>query len=161
VQDHGVHRDELFALEAIDHKYGSARVIKLGEFLVDEVQAFHSPAVIVLVVADDQSFGHALDAGRVAADRFHRVGHWDVSAVRSPSDGNAPLARMGRAGGDKSWSAEIGLIGDMVRPGIVKSGRDSSAVASWGDRFPMEGKNRVAMNLSSAKGALRSDLNGM
>jgi hypothetical protein len=39
VQDHGVHRDELLALEAVDEKAGSVRVIERGQLLVDQVEA--------------------------------------------------------------------------------------------------------------------------
>src|SRR5262249_26793010 len=73
VQDHRVHRDELLALEAVDEKAGGPRVIELGELFLDQIEAFDRPAVIILVVADDQPFGHALDPGRVARQRLELV----------------------------------------------------------------------------------------
>jgi len=75
VQDHRVHCDELLAFEPVDEKAGGLRVIELGELFVDQVEALHRPAVIILVVADDQPLGHAFDLGRVAGQRLYLVGH--------------------------------------------------------------------------------------
>src|SRR5262245_16213965 len=75
VQDHRIHRDELLTLEAVDDKAGGPRVIELGELFLDQIEAFDRPAVIVLVVADDQPLGHALDPGRVTRQRLELVGH--------------------------------------------------------------------------------------
>src|SRR5262249_42988703 len=75
VQDHRVHRDELLAFEPVDEKAGGLRVIELGELFVDQVEAFHRPTVIILVVADDEPLGHAFDLGRVAGQRLYLVRH--------------------------------------------------------------------------------------
>ena len=74
VQDHRVGGDQLLALEAIDQEARRGREIEPGELLLDEVQALHRAAVVVLVMADDQLLRHALDALRIAAERLHRVG---------------------------------------------------------------------------------------
>jgi hypothetical protein len=75
MKDHRVHRDELLALEPVDDKSRSAREIELGELLLDEVEALHRAAIVVLVVADDRPLGHALDSRRIAAERLRAVGH--------------------------------------------------------------------------------------
>src|SRR5262249_39790816 len=75
VQDHRVHRDKLLAFEPVDEKAGGLRVIELGELLVDQVETFDRPAVIILVVADDQPLGHAFDLGRVARQWLDLICH--------------------------------------------------------------------------------------
>jgi len=75
MQNHRVHRDELLTLEAIDEKAGGLRVIKFGELFLDQVEALDRTGVIILVVADDQPLGHALDPGRVASKRLNLVCH--------------------------------------------------------------------------------------
>src|SRR6266540_3464844 len=89
VQDHRVHRDELLAFESVDEKAGGLRVIELGELLVDQIEAFHRPAVIILVVADDQPLGHAFDLGRVAGQRLYSVRHH-----RSSDHGRALISNL-------------------------------------------------------------------
>ncbi len=54
VEDHGVHRDELFALEPIDHEHRRLREVELGKLGGNGVETFHGAAVVVLVVADDE-----------------------------------------------------------------------------------------------------------
>ena len=73
VQDHRVHRDQLFALETIDDEGRRGGEIEFGKLLLDRVEALHRAAVVVLVVADDQTLRHSLDAGGVAAERLHAV----------------------------------------------------------------------------------------
>jgi hypothetical protein len=53
MQNHRVHRDELFALEAVDEKAGGLGVISFGELFLDQVEALDRTGVIILVVADD------------------------------------------------------------------------------------------------------------
>src|SRR5262249_22940079 len=55
VQNHGIHGDELFALETIDEKPWRAVVVQFGKVFLNQVQALHCSAVIVLVVADNQT----------------------------------------------------------------------------------------------------------
>jgi hypothetical protein len=87
VQDHRIHGDELLALEAIDEEAGGVGVIELGELLVDEVEAFHRPAVVILVVADDQPLGHALNPDGVAGEGLHAIRH-----QRSSDHGRAVIS---------------------------------------------------------------------
>jgi hypothetical protein len=75
VQDHGVRGDQLLALEAIDEKIRSRVEVETRELLGDEIEPLHSAAVVVLVVADDQLFRHALDALRIAPKGLHCVHH--------------------------------------------------------------------------------------
>src|SRR5205823_7640894 len=49
MQNHGIHGDELLALEAVDEEAGGIGVIELGELLIDEVEPFHRSPIIVLV----------------------------------------------------------------------------------------------------------------
>src|ERR1700741_5023797 len=55
VQNHGVHRDKLLALETIDEKAWCAVVIQFGKLFPNQVEALHCSAVIVLVMADNQT----------------------------------------------------------------------------------------------------------
>ena len=54
-------------------KPGAVVEVEVRELLGDDVQALHRAAVVVLVVADDQLLGHALDVLRIAAEGFHFV----------------------------------------------------------------------------------------
>src|SRR5262249_61922762 len=51
---------------------------------------FPRPAVVVLVVADDQPLGHAFDLGRVAGQRLYLVRHQRSSDHATPA---RPLMR--------------------------------------------------------------------
>ena len=75
VQDHRIHRNQLLALEAVDHEDSRARKIELGQLFRDCVEPLNRAAVIVLVMADDQPLRHSLDRGRVAGERLYFVGH--------------------------------------------------------------------------------------
>src|SRR5258706_15753099 len=66
MKNHRVHRDEFFALEAVDQEAGSVGIIELGELLADEIEPLHGAAIVVFVVADNQPLGHSLDSGRIA-----------------------------------------------------------------------------------------------
>jgi hypothetical protein len=50
VQNHGVHRDKLFALKPINQEASGLRVIEIRELLLYEVEAFYRAAIIVLIV---------------------------------------------------------------------------------------------------------------
>jgi hypothetical protein len=43
MQDHGVHRDELLALDTVDKKAGSRGVIELGELFLDQLRRLTAP----------------------------------------------------------------------------------------------------------------------
>ena len=90
VKDHRVHRDELLAFESVDEKASGLRVIERGKLFVDLVEAFHRPAVIVLVVTDDQPLRHALDLGGVAGQWLYSVRHQRSSDHTRPA---RPLMR--------------------------------------------------------------------
>src|SRR5262249_17949366 len=90
VQDHRVHRDKLLALEPVNEKAGGLRIIELGKLLVDLVEAFHRPAVIILVVTDDQPLRHAFDLGRVAGQWLYSIRHQRSSGRARPA---RPLMR--------------------------------------------------------------------
>jgi hypothetical protein len=75
MEDHRIHRNELLALEPVDEKAGRVGVIEFGKLFLDQVQTFRCPAVIILVVTDDQPFGHSFDSGWVAGKWFHFEGH--------------------------------------------------------------------------------------
>jgi hypothetical protein len=92
VQDHGVRGDQLLALEAIDEKIRSRVEVETRELLGDEIEPLHSAAVVVLVVADDQLFRHALDALRIAPKGLHCV-HHSVPPLRQRLDFQAIKAR--------------------------------------------------------------------
>src|SRR5262249_57584178 len=46
------------------------------KLLCDQVEALHRAAIIVLVVADDEFLGHALDAPWIAPEWLHGIGCW-------------------------------------------------------------------------------------
>jgi hypothetical protein len=75
VQDHGVRRDELLALEPVDQEAGRGRGIEPGQLLLDKIEALHGAAIVVLVVADDEPLRHAAHAARIARQRFRLTGH--------------------------------------------------------------------------------------
>src|SRR5262249_11898386 len=75
VQDHGIGGDQLLTLEAVDEKAGRGRRIEPGELLLDQVEALHGAAIVVLVVADDQALRHAAHAGRIAGQRLGLKAH--------------------------------------------------------------------------------------
>src|SRR5262245_13054171 len=66
VEDHRVGGNKLLALEAVDEEIGCRIKLDVSQLLGNEVEALHSAAVVVLVVADDQLLGHALDVLRIA-----------------------------------------------------------------------------------------------
>ena len=63
VQQHGVGRDQLLALQAVQAKARRARRIEVGEIAADRVQPADGAAVIVLVMAGDQSGGEPFRRG--------------------------------------------------------------------------------------------------
>src|SRR5262245_49468098 len=54
VQDHGVRRDQLFALESIDDEHWRRGDVESRELSNDRVETLHRTAVVVLVVTHDQ-----------------------------------------------------------------------------------------------------------
>src|SRR6516165_5682518 len=75
VQDHRIHRDQLFALKSVDQETGCFVEFELLELFIDKVEALNCAAIIVLVMADDEPLRHAFDPSRIAGQRFHRVWH--------------------------------------------------------------------------------------
>jgi hypothetical protein len=78
---------------------------------------------------------------RPACDRFVRSPNdaWDETRIGGEILISAYVNERGamrNADETRKLSEEMELIDDMVRPWVF-GGRDSSAVASWGDRFPM------------------------
>jgi len=57
VEDHRIHRDELFALEPVDQEHGCLREVELGKLRRDGVEAPYGSTVVVLPVADNQLLG--------------------------------------------------------------------------------------------------------
>src|SRR5262245_37893766 len=87
MQNHRVHGDELLALEPVDEETGRGGIVELGKPLIDEVEALHGAAIVVVVMADDQPLRHTLDAGRITRQRFLAVRH-----QRRPGAGSATIA---------------------------------------------------------------------
>src|SRR5262245_15192738 len=126
MQDHRIHGDELLALEAVDEKAGGGRVIEPGELLVNQVKAFDRPAIIVLVVADDQPLGHALDLGRIAGEGLHSVRH-----QRTSDHGRAVISsRSKRVTLSSSVHSPMRPSSMKVRSETVNSGLLSSDTAN-------------------------------
>ena len=73
VQDHRIHRDQLFALKSVDQETGGFVEFELLELFGDKVEALNCAAIIVLLMADDEPLRHAFDPSRIAGQRFHRI----------------------------------------------------------------------------------------
>jgi len=56
MKDHRIHCDELLAFEAVYRKAWSIRIVEFCELLLDQIQSFHSAAVVVFVMTDDRPF---------------------------------------------------------------------------------------------------------
>src|SRR5262249_10563614 len=61
--------------EPVDDKDRRRREIEGGKLLGDPIQPSDGAAIVVLVMANNQLFGHALDPRWIACKRFHFVGH--------------------------------------------------------------------------------------
>src|SRR5438270_12755837 len=83
---------QFLAIEAIDDKDRRRREIEGSQLLGDPVQSSDSAAVIVLVMADDQLFGHSLDPRRIASERFYLIGHHSSFPIS-----RAGLSRLSRS----------------------------------------------------------------
>ena len=75
VQDHRIARDQLLALETVDHEAGRCCEIELGELCGDCIETVDRAAVIVLVMADDELLRHSLDPRWVTGKLLNRIGH--------------------------------------------------------------------------------------
>src|SRR2546428_2465564 len=90
VEDHRIHRDELFALEPVDHEHWRLREVEFGELRRDGVEAPDGAAVVVLPVADDQLLGQPVEFFRVAVQWLDGVCHVQPplsAAARDAADG--------------------------------------------------------------------------
>jgi len=68
------------------------------------------------------------------------------------------FAGAARAGADTSWSAEIGLIGDMVRPWVGNVRTRFFGCRLVGDRFPMGGQKSICDEFVKRQGRNMIDL---
>src|SRR5439155_5310115 len=91
-QDNRDDREEILTQKAVDEKAGSLRLIKHGELFLDQIEEFDRPAVIIVVVADNQPLGHPLDLGRVARQRLELVGH-ERSSGQAKAQTSIEIAR--------------------------------------------------------------------
>jgi hypothetical protein len=66
VQDHGIGGNQLLALQPVEQEARRFGEIESRELLLNKVQPLYRPAIVVIVVADDQLLRHALYAGRIA-----------------------------------------------------------------------------------------------
>src|SRR3989454_10744731 len=78
VQDHGIGRNQLLALQPIDEKNRRTREIQLAELLGDAVQPLHRAAVVVLVMTEDQALGKTGEALGLEGQRLQFVGHGNL-----------------------------------------------------------------------------------
>jgi hypothetical protein len=75
VQQRRVERDQLLALEAVDHVAGRLREVQRSELLADGVQLAQRAAVVVLVVALEQLLREAEKQPGPAVDLLQLVAH--------------------------------------------------------------------------------------
>jgi hypothetical protein len=78
VQDHRIHRDQLFALEPVDQETGRLVEFKLCKLIIDQIGALNRAAVIVLVMADNEPLRHILHSSGIAGQRLHVVRHGEL-----------------------------------------------------------------------------------
>jgi hypothetical protein len=108
-QDHRVRRDQLFALQAIDDKDRRGSEVEFCELRRDGVQPPDRAAIIVLVMAEDQLFGHPLDPRRIAGERLHGIGHRSSSGYS-----NGVIAIMSK------WVTLSALVHSATFPGLAE-----------------------------------------
>ena len=65
VQDHRIRGDQLLALEAVDDEVRRLGKIEIGELGADRIEPLHRADVVVLVMADEDLLGNALDRLRI------------------------------------------------------------------------------------------------
>src|SRR5262245_38039783 len=82
VQNHRVRCDQLLSLEAVDGEHGRRGHVERAELGDDRVEAPDRPAVVVLVVADDQSFREAIEFPRLGTRGLHVIRHADWTSSR-------------------------------------------------------------------------------
>src|SRR5262245_16240064 len=82
VQNHRVHGDQLLALEPVDDEHGRRGHVERAELSGDGVEAPDRSAVIVLVVADEQSLRQAMELLRIATQGLHVIGHAGLTTAR-------------------------------------------------------------------------------
>jgi hypothetical protein len=75
VQDHGIHRNELLALQAIHQVTGRRGEIQRIELLGDRIEPAHGAAVVVLIVTLDQFERESVQCPGTAVNRFNRITH--------------------------------------------------------------------------------------
>jgi hypothetical protein len=81
VEDHRIGGDEFLALQTIHDEDRRSGEVELRQLRRNGVEPFHRPAVVVLVVADDQLFRQALESRRVTGQRLHFIGHRWLSLI--------------------------------------------------------------------------------
>src|SRR6185437_5951215 len=82
VQERGIERGELLALEGVDEVARGLLEIERFELLGDGVQAPHRPAVVVLVMALDEVDREVGERPGADADLLQRVAHKSSKAER-------------------------------------------------------------------------------
>jgi len=65
VENHRIRRDQLFALETVDHEHGRRGEVQRAQLRGDRIQAFHGAAVVVFPVAHDQPLREPLELLRI------------------------------------------------------------------------------------------------
>src|SRR5207248_11802484 len=75
MQRHGIERDQLVALQARDLEFRNRGEVERAELFGGRVEAAHGAAVVVLVVADDETVGQTGEEPGPAADGCDRVRH--------------------------------------------------------------------------------------
>src|SRR5439155_18044749 len=79
VQQRGIERDQLLALQAVDDIARRLREIERFELLGDGVQAPQRSAIVVLVMALDELQREAAQRPWTAVDLLQLISHYDIS----------------------------------------------------------------------------------
>src|SRR6185312_4651479 len=111
--------DQLLALAAVHDKDGCAGEIQSGKLFGVRVQPLHGTAIVVLVLADDKLFRHALDPPWIAAEWLHCISHGRVLSVisRKPMPAAATETQRARSPPSPRRAAGCSLSSGTRRQG--------------------------------------------
>jgi hypothetical protein len=82
VQQRGIERDELLALQAVDDMARCLGEVERFELLGDRVQAPQRPAIVVLVMTLHELQRHATQRPGTAVDLLQLIAHDDLQAQK-------------------------------------------------------------------------------
>jgi len=104
VQDHRVRGDQFFPFEPVDNKVGRLGEVELGKLGADRGEPFDRAHIIVLVVAQQDFLGNALDRLGIKGQGLGLIGHGPGSGWNCGLRQSGPFDEGRRRGGARSES---------------------------------------------------------